>query len=127
MATMRPKSRSRGSDENDSTATPAMAVMADTMKARPVRAPATSMASWGSRPRWRSSTNRRRISEVNSVQAAITSGPPTAVIGLSLRSNANATSEAVPTAISTGTRDSRDRITERSRTARKRKTNRMDR
>ena len=65
-----------------------MAVMADTMKARPVRAPATSMASRGSRPRCRSSTKRSRISDVNSVQAATTSGPPTAVIGLSFRSSA---------------------------------------
>ena len=38
MATMIPKSRSSGSDEVAITPTPAMAVMADTMKARPVRA-----------------------------------------------------------------------------------------
>ena len=50
MATMMPKSRSSGSDETAITATPAMAVMADTMKARPVRAAATSTASFGSRP-----------------------------------------------------------------------------
>ena len=35
MATMRPKSRSSGSDENESTATPAIAVRPDTTKARP--------------------------------------------------------------------------------------------
>ena len=45
---------------------------------------------------------------MNSVQAATTSGPPTAVIGLSLRLNAYATSDAMPTAISTGTSDSSD-------------------
>ena len=39
----------------------------------------------GASPRRRSSTNRKRISDVNSVHAATTSGPPTAVIGLSLR------------------------------------------
>ena len=33
---------------------------------------------------------------MNSVHAAITSGPPTAVIGLSLRSNAHATIDAMP-------------------------------
>ena len=82
---MMPKSRRSGSDENDSTATPAMAVSADTMNARPVRAAATSTAARGSRPRRRSSTNRSRISEVNSVHAAITSGPPTAVIGLRVK------------------------------------------
>ncbi len=47
---------------------------------------------------------------MNSVHAATTSGPPTAVIGLSLRLNAQATSDAVPTAISTGTSDSSERI-----------------
>ena len=39
---------------------------------------------------------------MNSVHAATTSGPPTAVIGLSLKLNAYATSDATPTAISTG-------------------------
>ena len=48
---MRPKSRSSGSDENESTATPAIAVSADTMNARPVREAATSTACCGSRPR----------------------------------------------------------------------------
>jgi len=48
MATMRPKSRSKGNEENDSTATPAMAVSADTTNARPVREAATSTASRGS-------------------------------------------------------------------------------
>ena len=47
-ATIRPKSRNSGSDENDSTATPAMAVSADTTNARPVRDAATSTASRGS-------------------------------------------------------------------------------
>ena len=55
------------------------------MNARPVRGAVTSTAARGVRPRRRSSTNRSRISDVNSVQAATTSGPPTAVIGLSLR------------------------------------------
>ena len=64
---------------------------------------------------------------MNSVHAATTSGPPTAVIGLSLRLKAKATSDAVPTAISTGTSDSSDRMTLRSRTLRKRNTNRMAR
>ena len=47
MATMRPKSRNSGSDENESTATPAMAVRPETTKARPVRDAATSTASRG--------------------------------------------------------------------------------
>ncbi len=47
-ATMRPKSRNSGSDENDNTATPAMAVRPDTTNARPVRDAATSTASRGS-------------------------------------------------------------------------------
>ncbi len=93
--------------------------MPDTMNARPVREAATSTASFGPRPRRRSSMKRRRISEVNSVHAAITSGPPTAVIGLSLRLSPHATSDAVPTAMSTGTSDNSDRTTERSRTERK--------
>ena len=65
-----------------------MAVSADTMNARPVRDAATSTDSSGVKPRRRSSTNRSRISDVNSVHAATTSGPPTAVMGLSLRLNA---------------------------------------
>ena len=59
---------------------------------------------------------------MNSVHAAITSGPPTAVIGLSSMLKAQATSDEMPTAISTGTSDSSDRMTERSRTARNRNT-----
>ncbi len=89
------------------------------MKARPVLDAATSAAWRGSRPRWRSSTNLKRISDVNSVHTAITSGPPTAVIGLRVRSNAKATSDASPTAISTGTSDRSDRTTLRSRNERK--------
>src|SRR3954468_3344448 len=123
MATMRPKSRNSGSDENDSTATPAMEVRPDTMNARPVRVAATSTASFGSSPRRRSSTNRSRISDVNSVHVATTKGPPTAVSGLRLRLSANATSDAVPTAMSTGTSDSNERMMDRSRTARNRNTN----
>ena len=84
-ATIWPKSCSSGSDDVAMTATPEIAVSADTMKARPVRDAATSIASRGGRPRRRSSTKRSRISDVNSVHAATTSGPPTAVIGLSLR------------------------------------------
>jgi len=57
--------------------------------------------------------NRKRISDVNSVHAAITSGPPTAVIGLSFKLNPHATNDAVPTAMSTGTSDSSERTTER--------------
>ena len=64
---------------------------------------------------------------MNSVHAAITSGPPTAVMGLSSMLNAYATSDEIPTAMSTGTRESSDRMIERSRTARKRKTNRIAR
>ena len=64
---------------------------------------------------------------MNSVHAATTSGPPTAVIGLSFKLNAHATSEARPTAISTGTSESSERMIERSRTARKRKTKRIAR
>ncbi len=124
---MRPKSRSSGSDENDSTATPEIAVSADTMNARPVREATTSTASFGSRPRSRSSMNRNRINEVNSVQAATTSGPPTAVIGLSLRLKTNATVDATPTAISTGTSDSSARMIDFNRTARNRNTNRIAR
>ena len=123
MATRMPKSRSMGSDEVAMTATPATAVMADTMKARPVRPAAVSTASRGEAPRSRSSTNRNRISEVNSVQAAMTSGPPIAVMGLSFRSKTQATSDAVPTAMSTGTRERRDRTTLRIRMVRNRKTN----
>ena len=59
---------------------------------------------------------------MNSVHAAITSGPPTAVIGLSLRSNAYATIDARPTAMATGTSESSDRMIDRSRTARNRNT-----
>jgi hypothetical protein len=92
------------------------------MNARPVRAAATSTAWRGSRPRRRSSTNRRRIRDVNSVQAATTSGPPTAVIGLNVKPAKYANNDAAPTAISTGTRDSSDRMIERSRTHRKRNT-----
>ena len=60
---------------------------------------------------------------MNSVQIATTSGPPTAVSGLSFRSSARATIDDRPTAMSTGTSDSRDRITLRSRAARNRATN----
>ena len=59
---------------------------------------------------------------MNSVHSATTSGPPTAVIGLSCRSSAHATSEAAPVAMSTGTIDSRARTMLRSRTARNRNT-----
>ena len=59
---------------------------------------------------------------MNSVHAAITSGPPTAVIGLSFKLKAHATIDAMPTAIATGTSESNARTTERSRTARNRKT-----
>ncbi len=55
MATVMPKSRSSGSEESAMTATPAIVVSADTTNALPVLAPAASMASWGSRPRRRSS------------------------------------------------------------------------
>ena len=61
IATMRPKSRSNGSDENDSTATPAIAVRPETMNARPVREATTSTASCGSIPRPRSSTKRMAL------------------------------------------------------------------
>ena len=67
------------------TATPATAVRPETMKARPVRLAVMCIASSGSARRPRSSTNRRRMREVNSVQTAITSGPETAVSGLSFR------------------------------------------
>ncbi len=67
-----------------------MAVMPDTMNARPVRRAVASMASRGLRPRARSSTNRNRMRDVNSVQTATTRGPATAVTGLSLRWKANA-------------------------------------
>ena len=109
------------------TATPEIAVNADTMNARPVREAATSMASRGARPRRRSSTKRSRISDVNSVHAATTSGPPTAVIGLSFRCSAYANSEDAPTAISTGTSDSSARTMLRSRTERNKNTNRIAR
>ena len=56
---------------------------------------------------------------MNSVQAATTNGPPTAVMGLSCRLKIHATSDARPTAINTGTSDSSDRTTLRSRKARK--------
>ena len=64
---------------------------------------------------------------MNSVHTATTSGPPTAVSGLSFSPSAKATREAAPTAISTGTSDSSDRTTLRSRTARNRNTNRIAR
>ena len=60
---------------------------------------------------------------MNSVQAAMTSGPPTAVIGLRLKPATQATSDAAPTAMATGTSDRSARTTERRRTARKTKTN----
>ena len=50
MATMAPKSRSSGSDEKAMTATPEMAVRAETMNARPVRDAVTSTASLGGWP-----------------------------------------------------------------------------
>ena len=103
----------------------ATAVRAETMNARPVRSAVTSTASRGARPRRRSSMKRRRISDVNSVQAATTNGPPTAVIGDSLRSSAYASNEATPTAMSTGTSDRRARTIDRSRTARKANTKPM--
>ena len=59
---------------------------------------------------------------MNSVHAATTSGPPTAVIGLSVKPAKYANSDAAPTAISTGTSDSSDRMIDRSRIARKRNT-----
>ena len=62
---------------------------------------------------------------MNSVHAATTSGPPTAVIGLSLRSSAYANSDEAPTAISTGTSESSARTTLRSRTVRNKKTKRI--
>src|ERR1700690_2017047 len=55
-ATTRPKSRSRGREDVAMTATPAMAVSADTMNARPVWDAVTFIASRGERPRRRSST-----------------------------------------------------------------------
>ena len=61
MATMTPKSLSSGIDDRPRTATPAMAVMPETMKARPVRRAVASMAWRGERPRARSSTNRNRM------------------------------------------------------------------
>ncbi len=67
------------------------------------------------------------MSDVNSVQTAITSGPPTAVIGLSFRLKANATSEARPTAMSTGTSDSSDRTTLLSRIVKKANTKKIER
>ena len=97
------------------TATPAIAVRADTMNARPVRDAVTSIALRGDRPRRRSSTKRKRISDVNSVHAATTSGPATAVIGLSFRLRIHANSDAAPTATSTGTSDSSARTMLRSR------------
>ena len=59
---------------------------------------------------------------MNSVHAATTSGPPTAVIGLSFRCKPHANSDAAPTAISTGTIESNARMMLRNRTARKRNT-----
>ena len=61
---------------------------------------------------------------MNSVHAAITSGPPTAVIGLSFRSNAHATIDAKPDRDrDRAPVDSSARTIERSRTARNRNTN----
>ncbi len=70
MPTTMPKSRSSGIDEVAMTATPEMAVRPDTMNARPVRLAVISTASRGLRPLPRSSTNRKRMSDVNSVQTA---------------------------------------------------------
>ena len=50
-ATKSPKFARSGSEENAITPTPAMAVMAETMNARPVRPAVISIASRGSRPR----------------------------------------------------------------------------
>src|SRR3954470_2284698 len=125
MPTTMPKSCNRGSELVAITRTPAIAVSALTMNARPVRLAVTSTASLGGRPRLRSSTKRNRIKLVNSVHAATTNGPPTAVIGLSFKLNAYATNDAAPTAISTGTSDSSARMMLRSRIIRKRNTNRI--
>ena len=119
MATITPNSLSSGIDDSARVPTPATAVMPDTMKARPVRRAVASMASRGARPGPRSSTNRNRISDVNSVQTATTNGPATAVTGLSLRLKATPMSDTAPTATSTGTSDSRARIRLRSRRVRK--------
>jgi hypothetical protein len=127
MPTTTPKSCRSGSELVAITSTPLIAVSALTMNARPVRLAVTSTASRGGKPRLRSSTKRSRISDVNSVHAATTSGPPTAVMGLSFRSSAYATNDAAPTAISTGTNDNSARITERSRTVRNRNTKRIAR
>ena len=62
---------------------------------------------------------------MNSVHAATTNGPPTAVIGLSLRLNVYSNSDAAPTAMSTGTSDSRARTTLQSRTVRNANTKAM--
>ena len=98
------------------------------MNARPVRDAATSIASRGSSPRRRSSTKRSRISDVNSVHAATTSGPPTAVIGLSLRLNAYANERRDADRDQHRARaTAATRMTQRSRTARNRKTNRIAR
>ena len=64
---------------------------------------------------------------MNSVHAAITSGPATAVIGLSFRCSTQAKSDAAPTATSTGTSESSARTTLRSRTDKNKNTNRMAR
>ena len=59
---------------------------------------------------------------MNSVHAATTSGPATAVIGLSLSCKIHAKSDAAPTATNTGTSDSSARTALRSRIVRKRNT-----
>ena len=64
---------------------------------------------------------------MNSVHAATTSGPPTAVIGLSFRPSAQANSDAAPTAMSTGTSESSARTMLRSRIMRNTKTKRIAR
>ena len=104
-----------------------MAVMPETMKARPVRRAVASMAWRGVRPRARSSTNRNRIRDVNSVQTATTRGPATAVTGLSLRWKTTPMSDTAPTATSTGTSDNSARTRLRNRKVRKRPTKRMAR
>ncbi len=127
MPTMIPNPRSSGHGDEAMTATPAMAVSPETMNARPVRLAVSCMDSTGPRRRARSSTNRNRIKEVNSVHTATTNGPDTAVIGLSLRLNAQAKSETVPTATTTGIKDRIERTRLRRRTARKRPTKMIDR
>ena len=123
-----PKSRSSGNDDVAITATPEIAVSADTMNARPVRDAATSIASRGCGPApafldEAQQDQRRELGAGGDDERTADRGHRAQLeverVGEQRR--------RAPTAISTGTSDSSARTTLRSRNVRKRNTNRIAR